>query len=231
MELTFAYQAKFMTYGNMDLKIFGYEALLRVKNIDGSILTPESLIYLNRNNPLFDYQIILLLVKESNQYKDIFINVNLSLNISPIFLETLTSSEIEALSQIKCKELELEILESEKFSNYELVNSNISSLRKKIKGVKITLDDFGKDYSCYERLIKLDKVDCIKIDKEIVSLVLDNPKAIKLIKSLIDNTSCKIIAEGVEDIQVLDLLNSIGVQYYQGYLMSKPSLEPYPISF
>ena len=67
--------------------------------------------------------------------------------------------------------LTLEILESEKVSNFNIVNDFINEVKK--YGVKIAIDDFGSGFSNYENILNLD-IDYIKIDGSLIKKISED---------------------------------------------------------
>ncbi len=100
--------------------------------------------------------------------------------------------------------------------------------RKKLKelkdlGLKIAIDDFGTGYSSLGYLMELD-VDIIKIDRKFV-VTADGQKGKKLLKNIIKmvkDLGCKVIIEGVEKDEDVELIKSFGGEYIQGFYYSKP---------
>jgi EAL domain-containing protein (putative c-di-GMP-specific phosphodiesterase class I) len=91
-------------------------------------------------------------------------------------------------------------------------------------GVKISVDDFGTGYSSLAYLKKLPVSD-IKIDKSfVIDMNRDNNDAV-IVHSTIDlahNMGLSVIAEGVENQEVLDMLINLGCDVAQGYFFCKP---------
>lgn len=90
-------------------------------------------------------------------------------------------------------------------------------------GVLLAIDDFGIGYSSFASLKHL-KVDCLKIDKYFVDMLVDK-KALLLIGSMVEmghKLGYGIIAEGVESSEQLNILKHLGCGTAQGYLFSKP---------
>jgi diguanylate cyclase (GGDEF)-like protein len=91
-------------------------------------------------------------------------------------------------------------------------------------GVEIAIDDFGVGYSSLSYLQKL-AVDIIKIDRSFVMELNKDMASNTLCNTMItmaNNLNIKVVAEGVEEQEQLDLLAQFGCQYGQGYLFSKP---------
>lgn len=116
--------------------------------------------------------------------------------------------------------LEIEITESMFAQDMEYISSVLGSIRA--LGIGVAIDDFGTGYSSLAYLRRL-PVDTIKIDRSFIAEI--DPDARKLLFSIVTmghGLGFRIVAEGVETIQQEDLLLALGVDYLQGYLLSKP---------
>ena len=94
-------------------------------------------------------------------------------------------------------------------------------------GFKISLDDFGTRYSSlnYLSLIPFDK---LKIDKSYIDRVVKHKTdqiIVEHIISLSKNLGIETVAEGIEIIDQYRLLNALGCDYGQGYLLQRPMAE------
>ncbi len=98
--------------------------------------------------------------------------------------------------------------------------------RMRILGCSFSLDDFGTGLSSYSYLRNL-PVDFVKIDGVFVRDIADNPADYAVVRSINEighYMGKKTIAEYVEDQKILDSLKEIGVDFAQGYQVSKPCL-------
>jgi EAL domain-containing protein (putative c-di-GMP-specific phosphodiesterase class I) len=93
-------------------------------------------------------------------------------------------------------------------------------------GVNIALDDFGTGYSSLNYLTTL-PVNTLKIDKSFIDNIKNenNQAVIKSIVHLSKSLKYKIITEGVETKDQVDLLTGFGCNIIQGYYFSKPLSE------
>lgn len=151
--------------------------------------------------------------------------LQMSVNISPIhFLDKDIVSLIKRMideTGIAPAELSLEVTESVVQTNQE--NLSIFGDLKELD-IQLAIDDFGTGYSSLASLKHLE-VDCLKIDKYFIDDMLVDKKALLLISSMIEmghKLGYKIIAEGVETSEQLNILKSMDCEVVQGYLFSKP---------
>ncbi|MBI3286127.1 MAG: EAL domain-containing protein [Burkholderiales bacterium] len=91
-------------------------------------------------------------------------------------------------------------------------------------GLDLSIDDFGTGYSSLAYLKRL-PVDELKIDKSFVLKMEKDIDDTKIVKSTIDlghNMGLRVVAEGVENVEVMALLKELGCDQAQGYFISKP---------
>lgn len=118
--------------------------------------------------------------------------------------------------------LGIEITEGLLLETNPSINEIFHNLRE--VGVQLLIDDFGTGYSSLSYLKKLE-VDYIKIDKYFVqnlSLYSEDMVLCEAIIVMAHKLGLKVIAEGIETTEQRDLLQSIGCDFGQGYLFSKP---------
>ena len=91
-------------------------------------------------------------------------------------------------------------------------------------GIQVSLDDFGTGYSSLSYIKKFD-IDYIKIDQSFVKNLEAKSEDLALCEAIIvmaHKLNMKVIAEGVETQEQLDLLKAAGCDFGQGYLFSRP---------
>ncbi|AWB68613.1 hypothetical protein C2869_20405 [Saccharobesus litoralis] len=118
--------------------------------------------------------------------------------------------------------LELEIVEELISQDSDIVRNQLEALSN--LGVKLSIDDFGTGYSSLSRLKHL-PVSKIKIDKTFVDGLPDSYDDQCIVNSIIGlakGMNLQLVAEGVEVSPQLEWLRQNGVDYFQGYLFSKP---------
>ncbi|MEL4894960.1 EAL domain-containing protein [Crocosphaera sp. Alani8] len=125
-------------------------------------------------------------------------------------------------SNLKANQLNLEITETAIMNNIESASFKLQCLQK--LGLKISIDDFGTGYSSLNYLQQL-PIDVLKIDRSFVSRLESHPREFQIIEAIIklgNILGMETLAEGIETSEQFDLIKSLGANYAQGYMFSKP---------
>ena len=125
-------------------------------------------------------------------------------------------------SQLPNAMLKLEITEGIVIQNIDDTVGKMLRLKK--HGVSFAMDDFGTGYSSLTYLKRL-PVDMLKIDQSFVRDATNDPNDAEIIRAIVAmarSLGLALIAEGVEQQDQLDFLQSQDCHLYQGYLFSKP---------
>ncbi len=207
-----------------------FEVLIRMLNENDSIITPnwflptaERYNLITRIDRWVFEATIRILSENQSLYEKIS---TLSINISgaslcdPSFLNFVKSifSRYTIPTEIIC----FEITETIAVSNLTEANNFITELHK--HGCRFSLDDFGTGFSSFENLKHL-KVDYVKIDGIFIRDICTNKIDLEMVRSLNSISklmNIKTIAEYVEDDAILATLQQLGVDFIQGYAISKP---------
>jgi EAL domain-containing protein (putative c-di-GMP-specific phosphodiesterase class I) len=91
-------------------------------------------------------------------------------------------------------------------------------------GVSLSTDDFGTGYSSLSYLQRF-PFERLKLDRSFVHKMTDDKKSTAIVKTILmlgENLDIEVVAEGIETIEELDLLHSLGCKTGQGYLFSRP---------
>jgi diguanylate cyclase (GGDEF)-like protein/PAS domain S-box-containing protein len=205
------------------------EALMRIKEQDGSLISPIEFISLAEETRLIiplGEKMIQLAFEQLNHWCEEGFNIRMCLNISPIqflnphFVPFLLKTIDEY--HVSPKMIELEVTESLMLDNLQQVIRDMEQLR--IMGISISIDDFGTGFSCLSYLKDL-PVDVLKIDKSFVaqlSAEKSDEILVKTITTLAQSMNLKSVAEGVESLDQARRLKELGVSYLQGYYFSRP---------
>jgi len=118
--------------------------------------------------------------------------------------------------------LRLELTESVTMRDEQRTTQILSELRN--LGVCLCIDDFGTGYSSLSYLRRF-ALDILKIDRSFVTDMLNNGESQEIVKTVLSlgrNLGMKVVAEGVETDKQMTLLRSLGCEFAQGYLFSRP---------
>ena len=207
---------------NTNDKIVKYEALMRIFDKNGNIVMPNVFIHKAKKYRLYNKLMELLFNKIIVYILLHKIHVSINLDYIDILNPQIKKN---LLSKIKNNNIgsyiTFEILESEKVSNFNLVNEFINEAKK--HKVKIAIDDFGTGFSNYENILNLN-IDYIKIDGSLIKKI-DEDIYFNLIKSIVlfsKQQDIKIVAEFVSDLKILRYVKNIEIDYSQGYHIGKP---------
>jgi len=152
--------------------------------------------------------------------------LRLSSNLNP---SQLSDPQLQArllgmleLSGVDPKRLTLEITEASILDRSTTTEANLQAFRA--AGIELSLDDFGTGYSSLN-LINTLQPNEIKIDRSFVLALHTDSYArqiVEVIAGMSTQMPLHLIAEGVEDEETFQALRKLGIQYFQGYLFSKP---------
>lgn len=153
-------------------------------------------------------------------------DAKLSVNLSPRQFRQRDLAErileILDVTEMQPQNLTLEITEGVLMDNLQQGIDVLGRLRE--IGVAIAIDDFGTGYSSLAYLKDL-PIDYLKIDRVFVKDIVDDPNDAAIANSIISlahNLGMEVVAEGVEDVSVLGVLQAFGCDQYQGFFCSRP---------
>ncbi|MGL5345754.1 MAG: sensor domain-containing protein [Peptostreptococcaceae bacterium] len=232
-EIELYYQPQY----KIDKTLVGFEALFRWKNKKYNNVRVEEIISIMEKSNLIT-SIGNEVIKQASMFAK-KINKNrqnkivVSFNVSPLQImdkefiknvnKALIDAKLESIEDVKL--LGIEITENILLDN---IDQNIEKIKQlKEVGITIALDDFGTGYSSLNYLVKL-PLSTTKIDRSFIAGMENSEEYAKLVKLMIEGShslGLKVIAEGVENENQLEMLKEMGIDYIQGYLFSKPLKE------
>ena len=219
-----------------DQKIIGAEALVRWHRPDGTILSPDAFIPLYEQNGriveldfyVFEQVVAFLAKNQKLGRKQVPISINASAlhagnyNTAQRYLDILNRYQIDpALTEI-------ELTETALATNYKQVRQLFQKLQQ--VHIRTTLDDFGSGYSVLNTVIDI-PANTIKIDRAFLDLCMSSDRGTYLLRhviSIIKGLNYRVVCEGVESSQQLEILQSTDCEEVQGFLFARPmSIEEY----
>lgn len=211
---------------NKTKKITKYESLVRLINEDGEIISPFFFLDIAKKGKYYG-RITSIVLENSFKALNLFDeDISVSINLSAIDIETsITRNKIYELLEKNKKianRVVFELLEDEEVKNLDELSSFITNVKN--YGVRIAIDDFGAGYSNFERLLKY-QPDILKIDGSLIRDIETNSYSLSVVKTIVSfakEQNIEVIAEYIENENIFDIINSLGVEYSQGYYFGKP---------
>lgn len=149
-----------------------------------------------------------------------------SINVTPYLLaqKTFFQDFFDILNRfdIPYHLVELEITEDSQLDASDIILENMRECRN--RGVHIAIDDFGTGFSMLTSLTHF-PINKIKIDKYFIQRIGKDAQTEAILKSIIylsQNLNCDLVAEGVEHIEEVQFLESLGCTLFQGYFFEHP---------
>jgi diguanylate cyclase (GGDEF)-like protein len=215
-----------------DGRLSGFEALVRMRRPDGSLVLPNEFIPLTEETGLIVHIGRWVLCEACRQMRawqlkfPECVGLEMSVNLAgrqfaqPNLMEQI--EQVLAETGLSHHSLKLEVTETVIMEHAEEAAAVLIKLRG--KGIKLLMDDFGTGYSSLSYLHRF-PVNTLKIDASFVRRMdIDHKDAeiIHTIVALAHTLGMDIIAEGVESASQLAQLRALGVEYAQGFYLAKP---------
>lgn len=211
-------------------KFHSAEALIRLIDPELGFINPEELItlaeesgYINKIGEMVFRKVCAFMRDCKVQELGIsYIEVNLSPrqcmepSLAAVF------QNIMSVYNIEPGWINLEITETAQTSDNSYWRRNVERLRR--LGVEFSIDDYGSGFASAEYLIRF-PISIVKIDKSILWSAMKDEAAMVVLTNtirMLKELGKKIVVEGVEDEDMIKVLDDNGVDYHQGYYYSKP---------
>jgi len=208
------------------MRICGFEALVRWRHPTRGLISPADFITLSEETGLIVPLGEWVLHQACSQALNWPSHIKVAVNVSPVqfrsdrLLQIMTNTLVE--TGLAPQRLELEITESVLLAHNLSNSSTLRELRS--LGLRISMDDFGTGYSSLSYLHSF-PFDKIKIDQSFVRTLLAEDGSRVIIQAMValgSSLGIRTTAEGVETMEQLKWLKSIGCNEVQGYLFSRP---------
>ena len=213
-----------------DGRVIGVEALVRWRHPKHGLIFPDRFISRMEKFRLVDELCWIVgncAMSDVGTFKsDSETNFTLSLNASVDSLHALnfpdTLVSIANTHGVAPEDLTIEITETGLIKELSTALGTLTRLR--MKGVKLSIDDFGTGYATMQQFKKIPATE-LKIDKSFVQEMVCSQRDRVVVQKIIEmgqELGMRVIAEGVETQEQLELLRSYGCDSAQGYLFSRP---------
>jgi EAL domain-containing protein (putative c-di-GMP-specific phosphodiesterase class I) len=225
-EITVAFQPK---VGLLSRRVTGMEALARWQRPGAEAVPPDVFVPLAERHGLIT-RLTLSVLRDSlaacRRWRDRHPDCSVAVNISPLVLANQElPEEIEAAlakAGVAPGTLIAEVTEGVVIADPLLATEVLTRLR--IKGVRVSIDDFGTGHSSLLSLMRLPFTE-LKIDRSFVAFCDTDPEAWKIIRAttaLAHELGLDVVAEGVETAEVEARLIGAGCDIGQGWRFGRP---------
>lgn len=218
-------------YSVKEKRFVSAEALVRIRENDGSIIPPGKFVPVAERTGLISQigQIVFektcAFIGENHlkeRYGIHYVEVNLSVKqcekkeLAADFINIMRKYEVTPSS------INLEITESAPIQTRNIFQRNIQRLLD--YGVAFSLDDFGSGESNLNYIVEM-PVSIVKFDRGMSQAYFADQKAkfvMEAAMSMIHDLKLEIVSEGVETKEQMEIISGLGIDYIQGYYFSKP---------
>jgi len=225
-ELEVYYQPKIDLGGS---SVAGLEALVRWRSPDGGFMSADTFVPLAENSgqivPL-TWLVFDRVLDAAENWKYFDQPLSLSINVAPqLIVLTEFYSRLRSLKEaLKSQNIELtvELTEDGLLSIDEKALASLLRIRK--LGVGLSIDDFGKGHSSLSYLKQIPANE-IKIDKRFVESIATDRADQQIVKAVIDLSHAldmRVVAEGIDCRENLEIISSLGCDMAQGFLIARP---------
>ncbi|MFQ5642680.1 MAG: EAL domain-containing protein [Thiogranum sp.] len=200
-----------------------YEALVRLIDEDGSVVTPFFFLEAARRTRQYAMLTRAMIEQSLGMLGDRSISISLNFTVDDIRNhETVRFFKNKLHEHDVAERVVVELIESEGIENYAEVSRFIAEI--KALGCRVAIDDFGTGYSNFTHLMHLN-ADYLKIDGSIIKRINGDRNSELVTRTLVDfarRLGMETVAEYVDSQAVLDKVTALGVDYSQGFFLGKP---------
>ncbi|HEX4321729.1 MAG TPA: EAL domain-containing protein [Acidobacteriaceae bacterium] len=210
-------------------RLVRFEALCRWDSAELGPIAPDRFIPIAEQTGLISEigrRIMHEALRQAKNWTDSGRQIGIGVNISPMqFMRpdfTHSITELLANSKFPPSLLELEITEGIFIRDLNLAVARIRELQR--LGLSIALDDFGTGYSSLSYLQRM-PINAVKLDRSFVSELTTDTATVSMVRSVLAMAKAlnlRVVTEGVETQQQLDILKALGCDEAQGYLLGRP---------
>ena len=215
---------------DMDHNLRGFEALARMKDVDGNIISPGEFIPVAEKVGLIDRVDASVARKAAMFFGEMLRKTGskLTLSLNTSVRHMMKSDFIDEIRQllndssIPADQLEIEITESIMIDSVDKALRCIDELKN--MGVQIAIDDFGTGYSSLSYLNRF-PANLLKIDKSFIDEMNSSDSSKQYVAAIISMghiMGFDVISEGVEEPEQLKALKDIGCDFVQGFIWGRP---------
>jgi len=204
-------------------KIEKYEALVRLIDEKGEVISPFFFLDIAKKYRLYEYVTQIMIEKTFEYFKDKSYDFSINLSIEDILDEHMVAFIVAKIKDFNEPErIVFEITETEGIENYLEVELFLQKIKE--FGCKVAIDDFGTGYSNFEYIIKLN-IDYLKIDGSLIKNIANNCESKVVVETILifaQKLGIKTITEFVSTKESFAVMQELMPNYVQGYYIGEP---------
>jgi diguanylate cyclase (GGDEF)-like protein len=204
-------------------RITHYEALIRLHDADGNVVSPAAFIDFAKQTRLYPRLSTEVVRSALEDMEKLGTPVSVNLSIVDILNESFCRELFETLEERESSlPVIFEIIESENIENYEKTAAFVQTVKS--YGCLVAIDDFGSGYANFQHIAQLD-ADMLKIDGTLIKNVVHDPQIraiVRNIAKLARDLGMTTVAEFVANEEILTVVEELGIDSAQGYRLHKP---------
>jgi diguanylate cyclase (GGDEF)-like protein len=209
----------------------GFEALLRWQHPTKGLLTPSQFLTMAQETCMIleiESWVVQQICQQftlwqtDKKYENAFISINLSGRHLHQPSQLINLIDLIKSQTAQPERLILEFDEIAFIQQPELALNNLKKLKE--CGVKVALDDYGANLSSLSFLHDY-PFEFIKLDRSFINTLTTNENNLAMVKALTElgeKFGYRLIAEGIENIELLEKVQSVGCEFGQGYFINHP---------
>lgn len=207
-----------------DEKRFGlYESLMRIADKDGKIYYPDKFLPVAKKYNLYELLSVVMVKKVMKMFIASDVRVSINLNVRDLYDREMIKVIFGNLDKAQHPEnFVFELVETEAVTDYCYLKQFADRIHE--KKARIAIDDFGSGFSNLLHILRID-ADYLKIDGEIIRMINDDEKIMQFVGFLSSwwrERHKQVIAEYVENAEIQEKIEKMGISFSQGYFFSKP---------
>lgn len=226
-------------YSVKDKRYVAAEALVRITDETGRVVPPYDFVWVAEKNGMMlrlgeiIFEKVCKYIHDNHPEKYGINYIEINLSAIQCTYPPLADKFIAIMKkyQVSPKMINLEITESVAMGAKSIVAENMRKLID--QGVVFSLDDFGTGQSNLNYIVEM-PVEIVKFDRTMIQSYFENGKAKYVMDAamhMIQGMKLKIVAEGVESQEQYETMESLGIDFIQGFWFTKPILEEHLLDF
>lgn len=205
-------------------KIEKYEALVRLIDTDGTVISPARFLPVAKRSKLYKTLTRVVIRKSFERFADASLQVTINIGAEDLRDAELVNYLISQYHAFGMHgRVGVEIVETESVLGGDESIRAIAQLHE--EGIRVFIDDFGSGYSNLDYLIKI-RPHAIKIDGSLIEQILIDENAVIVVRAIVSfakEMGLPVIAEYVYCAEVKSKVTAMGITYSQGYHIGAPS--------